>query len=123
MIKTLEVCRIGEVAVAHRLRRRYRFADVGHRVLHMLKSLLESREKEELVAVLVEFCSRNEHRTADIGPEIVVAVVRFGQLEVLHAPIRVVQNMVTHCPVEFAVEVLPARFGFRLKHDRPARVI
>ena len=123
MIEALEVCRVGEVAVAHRLCRCHRFADVGDGVLDVLQSLLETREEEELVAVLVEFGARNKHRPADIGAEIVVAVVRFGQLKVLHPPICVVQNMVTHCPVEFAVEILSARLGFRLKHDRPARVI
>ena len=132
-VETLQVRRVAEVTGAHVGRGlsgdgravcgRNRFANVEQWVLHVLQVLFVGGEEKEFVPLLIEVGPRNNYGTANVGAQVVIAVVGLGQSQMFYAPVGVIERMVANGAIEFAVEVLAAGFSLRLHDDRPARVL
>ena len=72
-VEAREVSLIAEITVAHRSRRNHRMVDA---VVHVLLVILKGGEKEELVAVVVEICARNDQRATNLAAGIEILCLR-----------------------------------------------
>ena len=115
-LELAQVRRVGEVAVAHRLRRHPRPQRAGVEVLLVV---LVAEEEEQLVAVLVEVGAGNEQRTAEVEArevELVLRLVLRTGRRVVHLvqePLVRVHAVVPQVGVGGAAEVAAAG----LRHD------
>src|SRR5471030_2179958 len=87
----------------------------------MLVHVFVRRIEKQLVVILVEARTRNDHRTADVAAGIVETVVRRGRSLAVVVPSVTVQYAVARVEVALSVEVSATALAYRLEGDRPLR--